>query len=80
MTTDLKIAISRIEQNTCDLTNKTTECVVCTVGEDTECVIAVSKFIEFLRFEQKKLDRRSGAVSASKKAVTQPSSGPTSQK
>jgi len=78
--TDLKITISRIEQNTCDITNKTTECVVCSVGEDTECVIAVSKFIEFLRFEQKKLDRRSGTVSATKKATTQPSSGSTSQK
>ena len=80
MTTDLKIAISRIEQNTCDITDKTTECVVCSVGEDTECVIAVSKFIEFLRFEQKKLDRRSGTSAATKKATTQPSSAATSHK
>lgn len=58
MLAKLEIAVTQIREDICDITGKSTECVVCVISPDTECLIASGKFIEFLRFEQKKLERR----------------------
>ena len=72
MTTDLNITIRRIEQGTCDLTDKETECAVCTLPGDTEVIVSTSKLLEFIRFEQRKNSRKNGNGSTAKSAERQP--------
>jgi len=68
MDDDLNITIHRLEEAMCDLTDKQTECVVCTVAGNTQCIIAMTKFLELLRFEQKKSLRKNSSGTPRQKA------------
>lgn len=70
MTTDLNITIRRIEQATCDLSDKQTECAVCTLPGEMEVIVSTSKLLEFIRFHQKTQDRKNGNGSATKRSMT----------
>lgn len=67
MASDLNITLRRFETSTCDLTDKETECIACQLSDGSECVIAVTQFIAFVRMEQRKKDRMNGAPQTSRK-------------